>query len=36
MDRVEDAVGAWKHALEIDPANDKASAALERLGMGSE
>ena len=36
MERVEEAVGAWKHALEIDPANDKASSALERLGLGAE
>lgn len=36
MDRVDDAVGAWKQALEIDPGNDKASTALERLGIGGD
>jgi len=35
MRRVDEAVAAWKRALEIDPANDKAAAALERLGLGA-
>ena len=33
MQRVDDAVGAWRRAIELDPANDKANRALERLGL---
>ncbi len=35
LHRVDDAVGAWRRALELDPANDKASRALERLGLAT-
>jgi hypothetical protein len=28
-------VSAWKKAVEIDPSNQKAAAALERLGLES-
>ena len=36
MRRSDDAIVAWKRALELDPANDKAAGALERLGLRSE
>ena len=33
LKRVDQAVAAWRRALEIDPANSKAATALERLGL---
>jgi Tfp pilus assembly protein PilF len=33
MRRADEAMNAWKRALELDPSNDKASRALERLGL---
>jgi predicted TPR repeat methyltransferase len=33
MKRFDAAVSAWRRAVEIDPANHKAQAALERLGL---
>lgn len=33
MRRADEALNAWKRALELDPTNDKASHALERLGL---
>jgi tetratricopeptide (TPR) repeat protein len=35
LKRVEESVSAWKKAVEIDPSNQKAAAALERLGLES-
>lgn len=32
--RRDEAVSAWKQALALDPSNDKAAGALERLGLG--
>ena len=34
LKRVDDSVKAWRRAVEIDPANHKAAAALERVGLG--
>ena len=34
--RVDQAVQSWRRALEIDPANAKAVAALERLGLDAQ
>ena len=31
--RRDETVTAWKRALELDPTNDKATGALERLGL---
>jgi tetratricopeptide (TPR) repeat protein len=33
MKRFDEAVAAWRRAVEIDPSNQRASAALERLGL---
>ena len=33
LKKVDQAVASWRRALEIDPANAKAAAALERLGL---
>jgi len=35
LKRVEESVTAWKKAIEIDPSNQKAAAALERIGLES-
>jgi hypothetical protein len=32
---VDQAVEAWRRALEIDPSNQKPAMALERLGLES-
>lgn len=34
LQRIDDSVKAWQRALKIDPANQKAAAALERVGLG--
>ena len=34
--RRDEAMVAWRRALELDPTNDKASTALARLGLGAE
>ena len=33
LKRLDEAVNPWRRALEIDPANQKAATALERLGI---
>jgi len=35
LKRVDESVTAWKKAVEVDPSNQKAAAALERLGLES-